>query len=82
MMNKDTETCKGSAFVQFVKKTDTDKVLELGEKGELDFEGRSLNVKEAVDRKTAKGLTADQEKKKYEGKDKRRIYLSKEGLIQ
>ena len=81
-MNKDTNTCKGSGFVQFLNKNDTDRVLGLGAKGELDFEGRSLLVKEAVDRKTAKGMTAEQEAKKSEGKDKRGIYLSKEGLIQ
>merc|ERR1712127_694568 len=81
MMNRDTNTCKGNGFVQFMKKSDTDRVLGLGAKGELDFEGRSLLVKEAVDRKTAKGFDAEQEAKKSEGKDKRGIYLSKEGLI-
>merc|ERR1711972_212147 len=38
MMNKDTDTCKGSAFVQFLKKSDTDKVLDLGNKNQLEFE--------------------------------------------
>jgi len=69
-----TGTCKGTGFVQFENKQEFDKLL--AEKQSIFYSEREIFLSNAVDRRTARGLSL-----KKEAKDNRRIFLSTEGQI-
>jgi nucleolar protein 4 len=76
-----TEHSKGTAFVKFKNKTDADKCLreaEIQNNNKFYLDGRHLNVSLAVTRNKLKEL---EEKRSFKEKDKRNLYLAKEGLI-
>ncbi|XP_050682779.1 RNA-binding protein 28 [Leptidea sinapis] len=73
-VDKMTEHSKGSAFVKFVNKDDTDRFLSLPPE-QLRLEGQVLVVKPALKRENVvKGS-------KKQPKDNRNLYLVKEGVI-
>jgi nucleolar protein 4 len=75
------EHSKGTAFVKFKNKTDAEKCLqeaEIQNNNNLYLDGRYLNVSLAVTRNKLKEL---EEKRSFKEKDKRNLYLAKEGLI-
>ena len=75
-----TDHSRGTAFVKFKNKNDANKCLEAFETQETDFclDGRQLNISLAVTRNKLKDI---QEKRLTKEKDKRNLYLAKEGLI-
>lgn len=81
-MNKMTEHPKGTAFVKFVSKIHAEKCLEKAEKdGNAScfyLDGRQLNISLAVSKEKVMDLIKN---KKSKTKDKRNLYLAKEGLI-
>lgn len=75
-----TEHSKGSAFIKFESKDDAIKCIEAGEQQSdlLYLDGRQLNVSLALTRSKLKVV---QESRVMKNKDKRNLYLAKEGLI-
>lgn len=79
-VDKETGHSKGSAFVKFKSKEDADKCLEASKDADQPFmvDGRKLFVAPAISKDEA-AKQAAQEKTK--DRDKRNLYLAKEGLI-
>jgi len=80
-IDESTEHSKGTAFVKFKNKTDADKCLreaEIQNNNNFYLDGRQLNVSLAFTRNKLKEL---EEKRSFKEKDKRNLYLAKEGLI-
>ena len=75
-----TEHSKGSAFIKFENKEDADKCIKASEEesDQLYLDGRQLNVLLAVTKTKLKDI---QESRLTKDKDKRNLYLAKEGLI-
>ncbi|KAL5010538.1 hypothetical protein ScPMuIL_012843 [Solemya velum] len=87
VMDPNTDHSKGSAFVQFKKKECADRCLEHASEGSIDdrntglsLGGRKLLINIAVSRQKLVELN-DKEKKLKENKDKRNLFLAREGLI-
>mmetsp|Transcript_10741 Transcript_10741/g.20972 ORF Transcript_10741/g.20972 Transcript_10741/m.20972 type:complete len:349 (-) Transcript_10741:3189-4235(-) len=79
VVDPNTKASKGTGFVCYLKEEDAKKALEALEKTEdaLELDGRLPNAIVAVPREEAAVLAKNSEKQK----DKRNMYLSKEGLI-
>ncbi|XP_054159617.1 RNA-binding protein 28-like [Oppia nitens] len=75
-----TEHSKGTAFVKFKNKEDADRCLESSSADDNDMylDGRQLFMSMAVTRNKLKDI---QEKRSEKDRDKRNLYLAKEGLI-
>lgn len=78
-IDENTEHPKGSAFVKFVEKVSAEKCLEAAERDSADFylKGRNLIVTLACSKEELK----KEEDKRYKNRDKRNLYLAREGFV-
>ncbi|XP_072045384.1 LOW QUALITY PROTEIN: RNA-binding protein 28-like [Amphiura filiformis] len=84
VMDKDTEHSKGSAFVKYVSKEEAEKCLRKASAQDEKFtlDGRRLEVTMALPRNDIEGMRkALKKQEKSVNKDKRNLYLLREGLV-
>lgn len=80
-MNRYTEKSRGTGFAKFKNKDDAQKCLDassIEENPQLYLDGQQINITLALSRNKLEEL---ENTKRHQHKDKRNLYLSKEGLI-